>query len=169
MLETGTEYQLKLVRWQFFCTFTWRAGKLGSVSSRESDLWNFLRDWSADYSVKLSHLLVALRWEKGEIGDRPHAHALLAGLPRKGVSVIECYRRANAWNISHGLARIRVITNWGGDPMAYLTKGRDREGRGLRYEISKYDAADRMVINEAAWGAMCRASGVPHVPQLATS
>jgi len=164
MYETATEYQLKLIRWQIFATFTWTTSKLGSVASRSSDLWSFFRCECLQRAMKLRELRAVVRWERGEIGDRPHCHALLAGLPSRSVAISNCFAMMHDWETKHGFARIQAVSEHQ-NPFAYLLKGRD-EGHGHRYELRKFDKADRVEVSPAAWHAMSQAAGVRTLPQL---
>jgi len=157
---------LSLVDWQVFGTCTWRPSQLSSARRREDHLWSFLKETTEEKrSCKFYDLPVAVRWEKGEIGDLPHAHFLLAGLER--VTLDWCYKTAEKWNQRCGLARVRFFGDAAGeDTVSYMTKklqfvhGRDR------YELGKFSFADRLCINDAAWHLMCTRSGVASVPQL---
>jgi hypothetical protein len=173
-MESATEYQLKLLRWQFFGTVTWAAKTLGSVRSRETDLWEFFRNWAIRENTKLALLPIAVRWERGEIGGRPHAHFLMAGLPAQSVSENSKWRQQRLWEV-HGIARIRLYDPFGdeGDAMSYLCKKSEHARRHVsnanRYELMKYSHADRLVITRAAWDEMCRVVGAENVPPLPTA
>ncbi len=133
MIETATEFQLKLIRWQFFATFTWKCSTLGSVASRDSDLWGFLRAECQRRGMKLIQLQAAVRWERGEVGDRPHCHALLSGMPSETCKIRNAEIIAGAWLRQFGHAKVKVVShNLEQNPFAYLLlKGRD-EGNGHR-------------------------------------
>jgi hypothetical protein len=169
-MESATEYQLKTVPWEFFGTLTWSAGQLGSVRSRETQAWSFLRRWTDYCGVKLYDTPVALRWERGEIGDRPHAHFLLAGTHEAKLAA--CFYRMHDWNViqGHGFARIRLydgITTFAEYCTQDLEVGRARNdlSNANSYELGKFDYADRLCINDAAWRVMCKAAGVPYFQQ----
>lgn len=145
---------------------------LGSVSSREKNLWEFLRGLTDEYSDhNLSRVPVALRWERGEIGDRPHAHALIAGFYDTCISKRWMYATQEKWNRLYGKAgcRIRPYRSFHGNDRSpeYLVKMRERDKQNA-YEVSKFDKADRLVINDAAWRIMLQESGQPYVPQFHT-
>lgn len=180
-MESATEYQLKLVSWTYFCTFTWSASQLGSVRSRESQIWDFFREW-VEYErnetqlpqVNLARTPIVIRWERGETGDRPHAHALIQCTLRGQLTA--CFYRMHQWNTVHGygFARIRLydgVTNFADYCAQGLTaeSARNDLSNANSYELGKFDFADRLCINSAAWRVMCKTAGVPYVPQLRNS
>jgi hypothetical protein len=167
--ETATEFQLKSVGWQYFATFTWKNSTLGSMASRESNLWHFFRKIAEETQVKLIRLPIVVRWERGELGERPHAHALLTGLPQSACNIGQGFTWGAEWNSQHGFAQVKYVAeNRGQNPFAYLLKGRE-EGNGLRYEMRKFDGADRITVSTAAHALFCKAAGVPYFPQLRTA
>lgn len=173
-MESATEYQLKLLRWQFFGTVTWAAATLGSVRSRENDLWSFFRDWAIREGCKLAQLPIAVRWEIGEIGGRPHAHFLLAGLRPRSASENTRWRQQRLWE-KHGIARLRLYNPLQdqGDAIAYVCKkseyAQTHLSRANDYELKKFSYSDRLVISRGAWREMCRVTGAEFVPQHPTS
>lgn len=169
---TATEYLLKLVDWQFFATFTWSEANLGSCRRREQQVWEFLRGVAQRHGGKrLAQLPIALRWEKGEHGDRPHAHALLGGLPGEKVNKAFCYMIAGSWGKDYGFGRWRTYDYHQQAETAetYLQKMRGSVSQANQYEVGKFDRADRLIINEAAWRQMCKAQGTAYRPQLLTA
>jgi hypothetical protein len=119
--------------------------------------------------VKLYDTPVVLRWERGEIGDRPHAHFLLAGTHEAKLAA--CFYRMHDWNViqGYGFARIRLY-NPNIDWTDYTIKGLDAHraneaSNANRYELGKFDYSDRLCINDAAWRLMCKAAGVPYFQQ----
>jgi hypothetical protein len=174
VMESATEYQLKLLHWQFFGTVTWAASTLGGVHSRETDLWEFFRNWAIRENTKLALLPIAIRWERGEVGGRPHAHFLIAGLPARSLSENSKWRQQRLWEVN-GIARIRLYDPFEeqGDAMNYLCKKSEHARRHVsnanKYELMKYSHADRLVINRAAWDEMLRVTGAENVPPLPTA
>lgn len=161
----ATEFQLLLITWQFFGTLTWRSSRLGGCKSRERDLWTFLADFTRFRSLgRFSSLPLVVRWERGEIGERPHAHFLLAGLVEQFVTRTASFQANHEWNKRHGFAQVRPVHGSSSDRAAYLTKARDFEARD-RYEFRKFDRADRVCINDAAWRLMCLGSGIAYKRQ----
>jgi hypothetical protein len=168
-VETATEFQLKLVRWQFFVTVTWSASQLGSYQSRETDFWNWMRDWALREKLRLAQLPIALRWERGEHGDRPHAHALIAGFDRLlSVSENTCWRQMRKWE-QYGFARVYQYDPYNpANIHSYVSKLRANRSRANQYEIGKFDMADRLCINDAAWKLMLQAVDAPYMAQTRT-
>jgi hypothetical protein len=169
---TATEYQLRLIDWQMFVTVTWSSKTLGSCRSREMQLWQFFREWCKCMDMKLYDLQVVVRWERGEFGDRPHAHCLIAGLPENKVHINECFRQMQRWNDYYGIARFRLFrehSNRAGACLASYIRKPSRAKDGNTYEMSKFDQADRMTINESAWNRMLAVSGAEPVAQARTS
>lgn len=169
-METATEYQLKLIRWSFFGTLTWASSTLGSVRSRERQVWEYFERWADSEQVRLAQLPIALRWERGEIGDRPHAHFLLK--QERAARLAACFYRMHEWNtvLGLGFARVRLYhpaIDWSD----YIVKDLDGESvrndasNANRYELRKFDHADRLEINGAAWHLICKAAGVQTVAQ----
>lgn len=139
---------------------------MGTVATRERDFWGWLREWCHKDQRKLYDLPVALRWEKGELGGRPHAHALLSGFSRASVRI--AFQQIHAWNhkqtcknrncdgCGFGIARVRLYELRGENAEGYICKG-----AGNVYEIRKFDTADRICVNGAAWRLMLAAVGLP--------
>jgi hypothetical protein len=179
-METATEFELRLVRWQFFGTFTWSASQLGSCQKRENDFWSFMRDWTELNSVKLVSLPIALRWERGDIGERPHAHALIAGMTK--VTINEGFKWSRLWNhqrscrggkckgCKYGFAKIRLFDPFEEtNPYSYIEKHANKISRNNKYEVGKFDYADRLVITDAAWRIMLASVGAEYIPQHRTA
>jgi hypothetical protein len=171
-VENATEFMLKNVQWDFFGTLTWSAGKLGSVRSRDRDAWGFFRDWATFQGVRLHALPVVLRWERGEIGDRPHAHFLLKHFDKPTVG--QCFFRMHCWNTisGFGFARVRLYHSNLVDFAQYVTKDLQQSAvrssevsNANKYELGKFDYCDRLCINDAAWRLVCEGAGVPYFPQ----
>jgi hypothetical protein len=158
----AVEYLLKLVdTWQWFFTLTWCNTEMGSVLKRETDVDEYLRQYSAREQVSLADLPTAIRWERGEKTQRPHCHVLLAGLPNHvKVTRSQGYVLGAIWMRSHGLARVRP---WRAalraEVAAYMGKGLDclnkpivsGFGSANGYELHKFNSADRLVFNPALW------------------
>jgi hypothetical protein len=168
-METADEWQLKLIHWQYFGTLTWRQTKLGSCKSREHDVEEFLRRWATREERKRDDLPSAIRWEKGEIGDRPHCHFLLAGF--QSASLNTAYRQRAIWKTHYGLCRIRLFLGSAhrNSSVLYTVKSDPDTDRANRYETRKYATADRVVINEAAWRLMLAARSLAYTPMCRTA
>ncbi len=72
-------YTLARVNWDFFTTHTF-TNPLPRPYVRGAMFWRWCRDVSKISGVPYKNLLIALRGEEGEIGGRPHFHALIGGL-----------------------------------------------------------------------------------------
>jgi len=162
---------LALIDWQLFCTFTWRSGQLGSVAKRDGDLWTFLKWFSKPRAVgEFRQVPVAVRWERGELGDRPHAHCLVAGLRPEFVNITTCFAAMHEWNQRHGLARVRRygLNGTKRGESSYLMKGFS-VSRADSYEAGKFDQADRLEITPAAWQLLASCTGSPQAKQHPTT
>lgn len=73
--------------WQAFGSFTFK--RVPPQQLRISLWHDYVRVVADRYSVRSSRIVWGLREELGEIGGRPHFHALLDGLPEHGVSQTE--------------------------------------------------------------------------------
>jgi hypothetical protein len=87
--ESATEWQLKLIVWEFFCTLTWSGRARNCVRKRRTHVTRWLRYWArtARPSVAdpLEQLAFVIRWERGEIGQLPHCHILIARFPERSL------------------------------------------------------------------------------------
>jgi len=165
------EYMLHLVTWQFFGTLTWRPSQLGTVRTRTRQVYEFLADWTRFRSLLPFHRLpLVVRWETGEIGERPHAHFVVTGLVRKFVTITSCFQANHEWNRRHGFAQVRLVgVSGAGGNARYLTKGNVNLGAGDRYEFRKFGSADRLEVNDAAWRLMLQGSGTAYKRQQSVS
>jgi hypothetical protein len=163
--RSATEFHLSLVAWEFFGSLTWSAKTLGGCKSREQQVWSFFRWWANSLEIPLVKLPIVLRWERGEIGERPHAHFLLTGTGR--VNIGECFYRMSEWGEAYGHAKVRLYHE-GHKLSGYTVKDLDcpRESwsHANVYELRKFDYADRVCINDAAWRLMLSAVGADYVP-----
>lgn len=166
----ATEYQLQLIDWQFFGTATWSPKALGSCLSRETDLWQFLRAWVKEKSeLRLFQHPSIVRWERGEIGDRPHAHFLISGFPSKTVNKTVCFQQMHKWE-KFGFMRLRPFRGrcLSARILAAYVEKPSRAYDGNRYELVKFDKADRLCVSDSAWRKMLAVSGADYVPQART-
>ena len=78
--ESATEWQLKLIVWEFFCTLTWSGRARNCVRKRRTHVTRWLRYWARTVRPGAADLLQSLafviRWERGEIGGLPHCHKI---------------------------------------------------------------------------------------------
>jgi uncharacterized membrane protein YgcG len=74
--ESATEWLLKLIVWEFFCTFTWSSRARSCARKRRTHVTRWLRYWARTVrpgvADPLGDLAVVIRWERGEIGGLPH-------------------------------------------------------------------------------------------------
>jgi len=142
-------FVLSAIPWNVFCTLT---------SNREGsrNIWGAWVDSWARWVARASRLnfrsnfFAAVRFERGEVGGRLHAHALLRIpkfalgfflVPGRGVPV--AHKR---WG--RGLTRFRRVLD--SEPaIAYLDKLLQTEHGADAYERGKSDAARDMVLSEA--------------------
>lgn len=93
------------IRWQLFLTLTW-SGQVPRPDKRVRALRLFLRKTSALARVPFGNLVWFCREEGGEIGDRPHFHCLIAGLPSAALGFDFGFRLSQAW--VHGFSTGRL-------------------------------------------------------------
>ena len=96
-------YTLARVNWDFFTTQTFK-NPLPRQYVRGAMFWRFCRDVSGFSKVPYKNLLIALRCEQGEIGDRPHIHALVGGLTSCNRFSTQS-QMVRAWKIISGNAK----------------------------------------------------------------
>lgn len=89
-------------------------------------------------------LLIALRYELGEHGERPHFHYLLGGLPWRNHLAIASMAEAEWRSRVGSIAQVRPYDrNQSG--AAYVAKNLGANN----YERSKFDRADRVELSDA--------------------
>src|SRR3954471_17588642 len=85
--ESATEWQLKLIVWEFFCTLTWSGRARSCGRKRRTHVTRWLRYWARTVrpgtSGALGQLAFVIRWERGEIGGLPHCHILISRFPER--------------------------------------------------------------------------------------
>jgi hypothetical protein len=89
-------------------------------------MWfSLLRDTAENFRVHSSSIRWALRYELGEVTQRPHFHALVAGLPASAANVATCFSIMRTWE-KHGggQARVRVYDSTLAG-VEYILKGVD--------------------------------------------
>jgi hypothetical protein len=95
-------YTLARVNWDFFTTHTFK-NPLPRPYVRGAMFWRWCRDVSEFSGVPYKNLLIALRGEQGEIGGRPHFHALIGGLTACNMMSLRS-RMMRSWKIISGNA-----------------------------------------------------------------
>lgn len=125
----GLKYQLESVSWDWFCTFTFGMRKeaidqtqgdllektakfrivgtrVPNVSVRFSMFYKWLRQQEDHWKQKKT--MWVLRHERGEVGERPHFHCLIRGLPVGADIRPFRFAAMHRWEqLGGGMARIR--------------------------------------------------------------
>jgi len=178
-METSLEWQLKLIAWDFFATLTWDEIETTTVSSRRNQVSRWLEGWCAQVcGLKLNRVAFAIRWERVEVGDRPHCHLLISRIPIRFINMTSCFAMMNRWMhhkqctctkpseqiCKHGLARVRLYDATRGG-VAYMTKGKFSQEwtQGANaYELKKFSSfdLDALYISPRAWQEMVEARTV---------
>jgi hypothetical protein len=163
--ESATEWLLKLIVWEFFCTFTWSSLARSCTRKRRTHVTRWLRYWARTVrpgvADPLGQLAFVIRWERGEIGGLPHCHVLISRFPERSINPSTCFAIKNTWK--HGIAQVRLYDPYvPGDVSRYLSKGRflsaaDCEGANT-YEMRKFNRADWIYISPGASGGNVRSS-----------
>jgi hypothetical protein len=161
--ESATEWLLKLIVWEFFCTLTWDSRARSCVRKRRLHVTRWLRYWARTVGKQPDELAFVIRWERGEIGGLPHCHILISRFPEPSLNPSTCFAMKNTWK--HGFAQVRLFNPYAeGDVARYLSKGRfssaaDCEGANT-YELRKFNRADWIYISPGTWAEMREARTV---------
>ncbi len=156
--ESALEWQLKLIRWDFFATLTWEDIESTTVRKRQNHVNYWIDRWAAHMcGLKSRHIAWATRWERGEVGDRPHCHLLMSRIPVRFINLTTCFRLMHMWShrhpcvcegkqdmCGHGIARVRLYDPAAGG-IAYMTKGRfgvEWTQGANAYELKKFNSQD---------------------------
>lgn len=124
--------------------------------TRRAMQFQFLRRLAAMHGGQKSEdaafkeLTWVLREEFGEVTNRLHWHALVAGLRGSLVRSTTCLFMMGYWEgIGGGMARIRVY-DAGQDGASYITKGLNEDsftsGGANRYEIGKFNGDETLML-----------------------
>jgi hypothetical protein len=135
--------------WQFFITPTF--AKLGSHFSRVHRVENWLRRIAARYGhTSKRELIYVTRWERGEIGGRPHCHLFLGGM-RNVTNYISMQ-----WMLIHDWRKrlqsdidVRIFERSRLNQSANYVGG-DVDWEKNRYEISKFGQAYKVFFSSRA-------------------
>ncbi len=118
------KHSLEIVPWQFFCTFTFKTLKVTETVWLKM-YFAMMRDQAKNFGVHFLKILWVLRKEKGELSDRPHFHALIAGLPTSASSEATCFSYMKIWERhAGGQARVRLYDSTLAG-VEYVLKGAD--------------------------------------------
>src|SRR5690242_15526370 len=134
------KHLLDVIDWQFFCSFTFKTLKVSEAVWLKM-YFAMMREQADNFGIHFFKTLWTLRKEKGELTDRPHFHALIAGLPVTAVNSATCFSFMRIWEkFGGGSARVRVY-----DPtldgVGYVLKGVDAAftNAGANwYELGKF-------------------------------
>jgi hypothetical protein len=122
--HTPDYYVLKNVPWpwQLFVTLTFR-GRYFPVEKGRKRLHAVLRDMAKKCGVPFERLMCFLRLEHGGIDERPHFHALLAGLPVPAVTNETCAFMLARWIKKGGGCKSKIeLFDASKDGVGYVTK-----------------------------------------------
>jgi hypothetical protein len=141
---TADEWKiLKLVEyWQFFLTLTFV--NLGNVRGRINRVRTWLRWVARQGNTHPNYLVYVIRWERGEIGDRPHCHMFLGGMKDVKNYISMAHILEHDWRKHHGLAAVRPFERSRiGNGANYLAGFRnDWDWDKNLYEIRKFGRVD---------------------------
>ena len=158
-METALEWQLKLIRWDFFATLTWDDVESTTARSRMDQVNRWLQFCASRLTLKREALSYVVRWERGELGDRPHCHLLISRIPWRHINLNTCFTWRHYWmhrkectcekpqeqHCNRGLAQVRLYEPGGSSLEAYITKGKFGSNwaqRANAYELSKFNSRD---------------------------
>ena len=151
---------LERIRWQVFCTLTFR-GRVPRHDRRE----RLLRDWLSSVASlsRVPHqgrLLWVVRDEAGEKFGRPHFHVLIGGIPSLSLSPALLYRAKFQWK-AVGFSDFRMWLE-GLGALEYIG-----EDSANCYEASKFCYATGLILSEslldmASTGDIGDSGGVEH-------
>lgn len=135
----GFAFSLSLLPWDVFSTITFK-NPLPNERCRWRLAWRHLHQVSESLGVPYSRLLIALRSEHGELGDRPHFHYLLGECGASNNNSLS-YQIAYWWKklASGAHAEVRAYN----PQLAGADYVEDCLGGNL-YELSKFNRADRL-------------------------
>jgi len=172
--ESATEWLLKLIVWEFFCTLTWSSRARSCGRKRQTHVTRWLRYWARTVRPSVAdppeQLAFVIRWERGEIGGLPHCHMLISRFPERSINPSTCFAMVNTWK--HGISQVRLYDPYGpGDVARYLSKGRfssaaDCEGANT-YELRKFNRADWDLHQSRRLGGNATSSDGGHADSVA--
>lgn len=129
--------------WQFWIGPTFVP--VGTHSSRVHRLKNFLELAGKHGSTSYRYLIYVVRWERGELGGRPHCHLFLGGLKFTNIISMRHILIAD-WRKLNNQSRVSVsifnrqLLDRGAWYVANKQNALTTEG-GLQYEVSKFSRA----------------------------
>src|SRR6266478_5999924 len=140
--ESATEWQLKLIVWEFFCTLTWSGRARNCVRKRRTHVTRWLRYWARTVRPgtlgALGQLAFVIRWERGEIGGLPHCHILISRFPERSINPSTCFAMVNTWK--HGISQVRLYDP-NGPRVRQELKRFQRKGLGYSKDLETHKLA----------------------------
>lgn len=139
-LQKGFAFSLSLLHWDVFNTLTFK-DPLPSERCRWRLAWRHLHELSQSLCVPYASLLIALRSEHGELGDRPHFHYLLGETGASNnysLAAFAAYRWKCLCKGGHSEARPYDPALAGPDYIEACLGG------GNAYELAKFNRSDRL-------------------------
>jgi len=135
----GETYNLSNVRWDFFCSFTFR-NPLPTEPVRIKMFFRWLRQFSPYLKTAHEHPAWVLRLERGEQTGREHLHALLTGASPSRVTVRTAFVAMRMWQLcGGGWSRVSVYRPEL-DGARYVVK--DMLEGGKAYELGKFQTIE---------------------------
>jgi hypothetical protein len=131
--ESATEWLLKLIVWEFFCTFTWGSRARSCARKRRTHVTRWLQYWARTVrpgvADPLGQLAFVIRWERGEIGGLPHCHVLISRFPERShkLAVAQHFGVYNFVRKHHTLGTTPAVAAgleekpWGLEPVVEMT------------------------------------------------
>jgi len=121
-VNSSDAFRLSLIRWQFVAGLSFRSETF-SEGRQVAIFKGALRTVTRALGVRFRESVWALKLEWGELGDRPHFHALLTGFPASQVTLATCRRIGNAWKQKGGGHELEVSVLEQSKPgLAYVAK-----------------------------------------------
>jgi len=134
------------VDWGFFTTHTFK-NPLPRSRERVAMFWRWASDVSKICKVPLKNLLIALRCEQGEIGARPHLHALIGAVPSCNMMVLRSQMMRLWLMASHGGTGDFRLYNPSLAGADYICKCLGANA----YEISKFSVAEETTLSQSVF------------------
>jgi hypothetical protein len=142
-------YLLNNVEWQFFCTFTFKSLKVSETVWLKM-FFALMSEHAENFGVHFSDILWALRYELGEMTQRPHFHAIMAGSPASAVTDATCFSLMRTWEkLGGGQPRVRVYDSHL-PGVEYVLKGVDEAhtASGANwYELGKFGGRCQVMLS----------------------
>jgi hypothetical protein len=148
-VEAPEIHILNRIRWQFFWTGTF-ANPMPGPHRRRNMLFAFLRTVAALQKVHFKRMLWVARDELGEVGGRPHYHALLGGFDPRRYNLTSCFAVLDCWRKIGGGHTTCTLFDRRLSAVDYLTKparaidpgnAKELRARGIRIGGDRYESA----------------------------